>query len=338
MHADRKQTWLHVCHTSLLPNPGDFQTVAIANFSILIVRGKDGQLRTFHNACRHRAYPVTNKSNGHANLLMCGYHGWTYNINGKLIQAPKFEGLNGFDKRQNGLFELRSFTDSSGFLYTNADVYGSDGLTIRVGVPLRATLHLVDHWTVEADFNWKIAMAPGVFTVSSLASSKRGLNLFARASANLESWSCPAELQLSPLTRVLRSSTSGLCLTVSMSPISQEKTAIQCALYTSSVRKLEDHLSEAVKRDVEESISRLRDQFTEAVLQGSIPHATHQEPLLAEIKAHSKLERLMGQEIHPASRLRETTQACKVADDLCKELEAEEGKRGRQSQVGGLAW
>jgi hypothetical protein len=70
---------------------------------------------------------------------------------------------------------------------------------------------------------------------------------------------------------------------------------------------------------------------------GTIADVRSQEPFLAEIKAHSRLERLTKSEVYPASRLRETSQACKVADDLCKQLEIASGDKSTPDS-NALAW
>jgi len=334
----KAQTWLHVCHSSLNPKAGDFRSFTFADFSFLVIRGKDGQLRAFHNLCRHRAYNVTNKAAGNAGMLMCKYHGWTYDNQGKLVKAPKFDDLSGFDKSQNGLFEIRTFIDSSGFLYANFDVYGSDGLTIRVGVPIRARLSLVESWTQEADFNWKIAVAPGAFPVRSLVSLSKIANLLSKASNVFEPWQWPSEIELSSLTRVLRSATGDLWLTISIVPLSHGTTSIQCAFYTTQPESLRSFPLDKVKAEVAEGVQSLESKYQDVKESGSVDGVPHQEALLAEIKAHSRLERLMRQEVHPASRVRETSQACKIADDLCRELEAAEGAKHPLDGVQDLAW
>lgn len=336
--ADRPQTWLHACHSSLIPRPGDFRTFQIADFSFFIIRGKDGKLRAFHNVCRHRAYNVTNKSSGHANVLMCKYHGWTYDSRGQLIKAPKFEDIAGFDKSQNGLFEIRTFIDSSGLLYVNFDVYGSDGLTIRVGVPIRARLTMVESWTIEANSNWKIAVTTGAFRVRSLVSLSKMSTLLSQAITLFESWTWPAEIELSSLTRVLRSAPGDLWLTISVVPVSQSKTSISCAFYTSQVEASKIFAVAAAKQEVVESVKLLEDKYVLVKEERLIPDSSYQEPLLAELQAHTRLERLMRREVFPASRLRESSQACRVADDLCRELEAAEGASGVSVNSDALAW
>ena len=332
------KTWLHVCHTSLFGKPGDYRTFSVANFSFIVVLGKDGHLRAFHNVCRHRAYTVATKAAGSSLVMTCRYHGWSYNTKGKLIKAPKFEEVQGFDKSQNGLFEVRTFVDSSGFVYVNFDAYGSDGLTIRVGVPIRARLSLVDSWTIEGNFNWKLGVTTGAFHIKSLANLSKLAELLSDASGLFESWKWPPEFELSPLTRLMRSTSGDQWLTVTVNPISESRSSIHCSFYTSHVDRTHPPSSSLVKQEVEESIKLLEEMFVELGKYSEIKDTQSQEPLLAEVRAHARFERLMGKEIFPASRMRETSQACKVADDLCRKLEDDAGEKPGIGGMDGLAW
>lgn len=334
-----EKTWLHLAHSSTLPRPGSYKTFTIANHSILLIRGKDGILRAFHNICRHRAYTVATKSEGCSQVLMCKYHGWTYDSKGKLIRAPKFEDVAGFDRSQNGLFEVRTFVDSSGFVYVNLDVYGSDGLTIRVGVPIRAKLSLVESWTVDAPFNWKIAVPQGSFRIASMAARSRLPNLSKLLKGHLESWRWAAEFELSPLTHLIRSAKGDLWLTVSVLPMTDATSKIACALYSSEEDAKTRHLSvDAIKSEVQASVVSLTETFGELKHDGDTAADHAQYPLLAECKAHMRLERFMGKEIHPASRLRESSRECQIADDLCQELETEASEKANSAGAASLEW
>lgn len=331
------KTWLHVCHSSLFSKAGDYRTFQIASFSFVVILGKDGRLRAFHNVCRHRAYTVATKEAGSCLVLRCKYHGWSYDTQGKLIKAPKFEDVAGFDKSQNGLYEIRTFIDSSGFVYVNFDVYGSDGLTIRVGVPIRANLSLVESWSIETNFNWKIATPSGAFRVRSL--NIDGLSdMLGAFMGGVKSWRFPSEFELSPLTHLLRSRRGNLWLTISIIPATSTNCTISCSLYCSELELKSELPVTAIKSEVQDSITKLQFILEESQKDGSIQDPHSQEPFLAEIKAHSRLERLTRGEVHPASRLRETSQACRVADDLCKQLEVEAQSSGQGGSLSNLAW
>ncbi|KAK3708036.1 hypothetical protein LTR37_011729 [Vermiconidia calcicola] len=313
------KAWLQVCHSSLFKKPGDYKTFNVAQFSFVNF-GKDRKLRAFQDVCRHRAYTVTRKEKGSSPVLKCKYHGWTYNSEGKLIKAPKFEDVPGC------------------FLYVNFDIYASDGLTIRVGVPIRARLELVKSWDVDANLNRKIAVPSRAFRVRSLAMQNKLPKLLSFALGAFESWRWPVEFELSPLTRLLRSANGELWLTIAIVPQSNTACRIACSLYCSKLDARADFPITVIKSEVSDSVGKLQLIFEEVKKDGAIPDARSQEPLLAETKAHSRLEWLMNTEVHPASQLRETSQACKVADDLCKQLETASGGYSGVAEATSLSW
>ena len=67
--------------------PGDFDTVEIAQRPLLIVRGDDGVVRTFLNICRHRGAQVVDGC-GHTRRFTCPYHSWVYDTRGRLVGVP----------------------------------------------------------------------------------------------------------------------------------------------------------------------------------------------------------------------------------------------------------
>jgi Rieske 2Fe-2S family protein len=84
--------WLCVGHQSRIPNPGDFFVFDLADESFLIVRGRDGRVRAFANVCRHRGSHVCYDKQGNARALVCPYHGWTYDLDGRLRSARLSDG------------------------------------------------------------------------------------------------------------------------------------------------------------------------------------------------------------------------------------------------------
>src|SRR5262249_36965961 len=82
---------------------GSYLTAEIAGEPIVVVRGEDGILRAFFNVCRHRAAPILNEPCGTASKLRCRYHGWTYDLAGRLRGTPEFDGVADFRKEDNGL-------------------------------------------------------------------------------------------------------------------------------------------------------------------------------------------------------------------------------------------
>jgi phenylpropionate dioxygenase-like ring-hydroxylating dioxygenase large terminal subunit len=154
-----RQKWLFVTHASRFQNPGDYRTFEIVGFSFIIILGKDKQLRAFHNVCRHRAYAVTKKECGSSIVLGCRYHGWSYDTKGKLIKAPEFENVEGFDKNLNGLWELKIIVRES-MVFVNFDTHAAlMELEDPTTIPRRwnvGEMKWVAEWKMDGNFNWKL--------------------------------------------------------------------------------------------------------------------------------------------------------------------------------------
>lgn len=90
-----KRTWLQVGHICEVPAPGSFirREIEVARASILIVRGKDGVLRAFHNVCTHRGTQLVAAVSGRQSTFSCPYHAWTYGADGSLLSAPDFDSF-----------------------------------------------------------------------------------------------------------------------------------------------------------------------------------------------------------------------------------------------------
>src|ERR1044072_328416 len=72
----------------------------------LVLRGNDGQVRAFHNVCRHRAFKLAEGQGNCGLRLTCPYHAWAYDLDGKLRGAPKWQGVADLDKAANSLVEM----------------------------------------------------------------------------------------------------------------------------------------------------------------------------------------------------------------------------------------
>lgn len=87
--------WLFAIPSCEIPRTGDYVVHEVGVYSVVIVRGADGQIRAFHNACRHRGSVLCKTSKGRNPKLVCPYHQWTYGLDGKLLWArdmgPEFD-------------------------------------------------------------------------------------------------------------------------------------------------------------------------------------------------------------------------------------------------------
>jgi choline monooxygenase len=85
-------TWQPVGRAEMVARPGDYFACEIVGEPLVVTRGKDDVLRAFYNVCRHRGAMVA-RGKGNRKSLQCHYHGWTYGLDGKLLRAPEFEGV-----------------------------------------------------------------------------------------------------------------------------------------------------------------------------------------------------------------------------------------------------
>ncbi|MGN6449580.1 MAG: aromatic ring-hydroxylating oxygenase subunit alpha [Brucella intermedia] len=79
--------WLFVGHDCELPKTGSYMTVQIGAYPVVIVRDAQGGIRAFHNSCRHRGSRICAAEKGTAAKLVCPYHQWTYELDGRLLFA-----------------------------------------------------------------------------------------------------------------------------------------------------------------------------------------------------------------------------------------------------------
>jgi choline monooxygenase len=137
-----------------------FFTADLAGEPIVVVRDKQGTLRAFSNVCRHRAGPIAQGS-GCKNVLRCGYHGWTYTLDGRLVGTPDVEGVEFFDRSTMGMVPLRVETWEQ-FIFVNFDLQ-AEPLAVFLGeIPNQCRgfrfdgLQMVERRDYVIDCNWKV--------------------------------------------------------------------------------------------------------------------------------------------------------------------------------------
>ena len=102
-----RSSWQVVCHVSDVPRPGDYHSFDFLGESVIVVRGDDGEVRGFHNVCRHRASRLLEGPKGHCGKrITCGYHAWTYALDGRLVGVPQRDAFKGLDVSRHGLASL----------------------------------------------------------------------------------------------------------------------------------------------------------------------------------------------------------------------------------------
>jgi choline monooxygenase len=153
------RTWQVVGHASQVANPGDYFTTELVGEPLVFVRGLDGELRGFYNVCRHRAGPPA-EGCGSRKLFRCGYHGWTYDLDGALISATEIEGVEGFRAEEFALRPVRT-EEWFNFVFVNLDPQAKP-LGASLGDLARqaekfpfAGMKLFERRTYDMKCNWK---------------------------------------------------------------------------------------------------------------------------------------------------------------------------------------
>lgn len=98
------RSWVIAGRSEDIANVGDFFTFDDLGVPILLIRGKDLQVRAFYNTCQHRGAPVVRESSGTSKLLRCQYHSWSYDIDsGQLVSVPDERDFVDLDKTERCL-------------------------------------------------------------------------------------------------------------------------------------------------------------------------------------------------------------------------------------------
>ena len=98
-----RPSWQIVCHEGDIPAAGDWHTLEYLGESVVVVRGADGAIRAFHNVCRHRAMRLVEGAAGCARKLVCPYHAWVYELDGRLTGVPMRRDYPALDMASTGL-------------------------------------------------------------------------------------------------------------------------------------------------------------------------------------------------------------------------------------------
>lgn len=156
-----RSRWIFAGLEAEVPKNGDYFTVEIGKDSIIIVRGTDGEIRSFHNTCRHRGAQICEEKKGNSPRLVCPYHQWTYGLDGRLIYAGRMP--ENFDKTQYGLSSA-SIECIEGIIFINLSCNPEPLADMRGKLsPLLAPHKLaqakVAHQVIVREMgNWKLVM------------------------------------------------------------------------------------------------------------------------------------------------------------------------------------
>ena len=145
------------CPSAALPEAGSYVAREAAGTPIVVVRGADGKVRAFRNACRHRGMQVASGT-GCARAFVCRYHGWTYNLEGRLRHIPHEEGFPGFSKEAHPLVPVTA-SERLGLVFVTQDSPALDddslGGLARLIAPDQRLFATAER---EFEVNWKILL------------------------------------------------------------------------------------------------------------------------------------------------------------------------------------
>lgn len=109
-----RRCWLYAGHTGQIPEAGDYVRLDAFAEPLILLRGTDGIIRCFFNTCQHRGSPLVLERTGNARLLVCPYHGWTYETGGTLRGYPEAKNFpRNTDRSCLGLKSVRCETYGS---------------------------------------------------------------------------------------------------------------------------------------------------------------------------------------------------------------------------------
>ena len=156
-----RRSWQFLCHEEKLREPGSYVTAAVADRSIVAVRGTDGALRAFYNVCKHRGHELL-KGAGTTRLITCPYHAWVYALDGRLHRARRSELIENFHSDEIFLTPVRVEVFCH-LVFVNLDgrapplAEQTDGLALEVTryAPDIADLTFAHRLTYTVRANWK---------------------------------------------------------------------------------------------------------------------------------------------------------------------------------------
>lgn len=156
------QHWIYVAAEAEIPEPGDYVTIDLLKNSIVLVRDDNGEVKAFHNVCRHRGSRLCNEHTGSVGNLVCPYHQWTYDLEGKLLFAEHMG--EDFDRSAHSLRPVH-LQNLAGLLFIClADTPPADFADMRAAMePYLLPHHLHDtkvaaQVDIIEECNWKLTI------------------------------------------------------------------------------------------------------------------------------------------------------------------------------------
>ncbi|KAH8660142.1 Rieske [2Fe-2S] iron-sulfur domain-containing protein [Xylariales sp. PMI_506] len=311
--------WIMVTHKSRLPKRFDYITYAIADVSFMIIRGEDGELRAFHNVCRHRAYTVARKPKGNTSRLTCRYHGWQYDSTGALVKAPEFMNMPNFDQASNGLFEIHLRVDCNGFVFVNFATELFDGFewSDNVLIPPLQTQSWAEaiEWELEVEVSWMIANT-----------GRMQSGYWGRLSTRYFGTENKSQLYYVDDGSFLCHFGRGAVLLLSALPTDGTRTLIKCSFLTANTKPQPNDIRSNVDTEIIRGITAAKRYQS---VTGSLDYRRSAvrerlDKVSRHISQHRALELAAGELISPSARVTASSCIDLEAEAICKALDGKE--------------
>ncbi len=159
------RNWFWVGHVSDIPNTGDYKCQELGNERAVVVRGEDGEIRAFHNLCRHRGSLLAEGKEGNCKkAFVCPFHAWSYHLDGRLKTIPRADTFPEIDKSEYGLKPLDCEV-WHGLIFIR---FGGEGLSIaETMAPAEEEVCLYkmadmkpydEYWHFDFNLDWKAVL------------------------------------------------------------------------------------------------------------------------------------------------------------------------------------
>ncbi len=161
-----KREWLSVGHVSQIPKAGDYFNLDLLGEPMVVVRGKDEVVRVLSRVCPHRGMDVNptefgGAAKGNARFLLCPYHFWSFDLDGRCKGAPEMQKAAGFNRKDVGLPQFRSevwngfiFVTFAGDIPPVHETY--EKLSAKLAEYQLGNLEVVTELEWDCAFNWKV--------------------------------------------------------------------------------------------------------------------------------------------------------------------------------------
>ena len=144
------------CPSAALPETGSYVARTAAGVPIVAVRGDDGRVRAFYNACRHRGMMVA-EGMGKVGAFVCRYHAWAYGLDGRLKNVPGDQGFPDLNRDAHNLISVRA-DERGGLVFVTQKEPLSEGAMAAIPDLLGPDQELFDFVQMHDPANWKLVV------------------------------------------------------------------------------------------------------------------------------------------------------------------------------------